>query len=605
MPLPRLSRSVVFGLCLATACPTAACHAPTAPTAGGPLTALCQPGLTVPATSAAGATVHFPMAASGGRPPLQTACTPPSGQQFAIGTTPVQCVTRDSAGGTATCDFPVTVTPPSLLARPNIMAFGDSITAGEVTVPLTAVGAYRQVVVAGASHPAVLERLLRARYVAQEPTVVNEGKPGEAAGDAEPRLLRALEVDRPDAVLLLMGYNDLQSSTRRLRAVATIERMAKDVRGYGARLFLATLTPGLPGRLRSIDEAALLAYNAEIRTLARGEGAVLVDLYEALLRGAGAWIGVDGLHPTEAATARASDRCTTRNTPGAPPATSGPCGCNNPRSTTEETGGSRSCRWQNARTSACRSRSHATVSRSRVAASAASVAASVDFPEPELPRMTTRMLRPQPPLGCCPYMTLLTRSSGTFISVSLMDAPRPQSNRSISPPASMRREALLRPVAQEADLREGCARLSPSRRPQLVPVRLINDAKSAARRQHWTLATHSLDLPRLQAIKLLEYGRHQRAKVIDIVAGRHHDHDADTEASKVLLVRNALINGQQCVELDFGRSKQGAVLDARPTGLLHCTHVVTRQLAPKSLRYALIEQQAHARRWSSGARVRR
>ncbi len=75
--------------------------------------------------------------------------------------------------------------------------------------------------------------------------------------------------------------------------------------------------------------------------------------------------------PPEAATAHASDRCTTRSTPGAPPATSGPCGCSNPRSTTEETGGSRSCRWQNARTSACRSRSHATVSRSRVAAASA------------------------------------------------------------------------------------------------------------------------------------------------------------------------------------------------------------------------------------------
>ena len=61
------------------------------------------------------------------------------------------------------------------------------------------------------------------------------------------------------------------------------------------------------------------------------------------------------------------------------------------------------------------------------------------------------------------------------------------------------------------------------------------DTRRSARRQHWTLVTHSLDLPRLQAIKRLEYGRHQRAKVIDIVAGRHHDHDADTEASKVLL----------------------------------------------------------------------
>jgi len=255
----------------------------------------------VRATSTTGAAVTYPgNGFTGGRGPLQTTCTPPSGQVFAIGTTPVHCESRDAAGATAACDFTVTVAPPPRLARPNIMAFGDSITAGEVTVPIAGSGAHRLVVIAEAAYPAVLERLLKGRYVAQEPQVVNEGRPGESAADAEPRLLRALEVDRPDTVLLLMGYNDLQSSTRRLRAIDTMERMAKDARGYGARVFMATLTPGLPGRSRSIDESALLAYNAELRTLARGEGAVLVDLYEALLPGAASWIGVDGLHPTEA-----------------------------------------------------------------------------------------------------------------------------------------------------------------------------------------------------------------------------------------------------------------------------------------------------------------
>lgn len=34
--------------------------------------------------------------------------------------------------------------------------------------------------------------------------------------------------------------------------------------------------------------------------LKAGEGAVLVDLYQATLPNASAWIGVDGLHPTEA-----------------------------------------------------------------------------------------------------------------------------------------------------------------------------------------------------------------------------------------------------------------------------------------------------------------
>jgi lysophospholipase L1-like esterase len=285
----------------------AACGGPTAPTpprTDGPLAAICPPALTTPATSASGSVVHYPLAATnGGRLPVAIACAPGSGQAFALGTTPVTCTATDAAAATASCTFQVTVPPPPELSP---KAFGDSITAGEVTVPLSfGAGAlnapqYRQVLVPSAAYPTVLEGMIAGRYIAQQAFVVNEGRSGESAGDAEPRLLQALLTDRPDAVLLLMGYNDLGSSTRRLRAVATMERMAKDVRGYGARLFLATLTPGIPGRLRSIEPSAILAYNDEIRTLAIGEGAVLVDLYGAFQPRADAWIGVDGLHPTAA-----------------------------------------------------------------------------------------------------------------------------------------------------------------------------------------------------------------------------------------------------------------------------------------------------------------
>lgn len=305
-PISRVRLGVVAAALSALA--AAGCGGPTAPSprTAGPLAATCLPSVTVPATSAVGALVNYPLAAvTGGQAPVSLSCTPTSGQVFAIGTTPVTCTAKDAAASSASCTFPLTVSAPPELARTNFMAFGDSITAGEVTVPVSTRAldrqpVYRQVVVPTAAYPTALERLLAGRYVAQQPQVVNEGRPGESAGDAEPRLLRALEVDRPDAVLLLMGYNDLSSSARRIRAVATMERMAKDVRGYGARLFMATLTPPVPGRLRAIDTSAIVAYNDDIRTLAAGEGAVLVDLYEAMLPNASAWIGVDGLHPTEA-----------------------------------------------------------------------------------------------------------------------------------------------------------------------------------------------------------------------------------------------------------------------------------------------------------------
>lgn len=286
------------------------CGGPTAPSprhTDGPLAVICPPALTTPATSINGAVVHYPHAATtGGQLPVTVACAPGSGLDFAIGTTAVSCTATDAAAATASCEFTVAVSPPPRLARTNFMAFGDSITAGEVTAPLSLRAAdglaplTRQVVVPSVSYPTVLERMLLRRFVGQEPHVENEGRSGESAAQAEPRLLRALVTDRPDVVLLLMGYNDLGSSAQRLRAVDTMERMAKDARGYGARVFIATLTPGIPGRQRSLEPSAILAYNDELRTIAAGEGAVLVDLYWAVLPQLGAWIGVDGLHPTEA-----------------------------------------------------------------------------------------------------------------------------------------------------------------------------------------------------------------------------------------------------------------------------------------------------------------
>ena len=267
----------------------------------------CPAPVTASATSDGGAVVPFPLAvASGGRTPVAVACTPGSGHVFSVGTTSVSCTATDAAAVTASCAFNVVVSPAPRLARTHFLAFGDSITAGEVTVPLSMgllsgrLPQYRQVVLPTVSYPTVLERLLTARYPAQEPYVVNAGRPGQAAADAEPRLRSTLVTDRPDVVLLLMGYNDLRSSADRLRAVATVERMAKDVRGYGARLFLATLTPGIPERTRSLEPTAILAFNDAMRTLAAGEAAVLVDLYQTFLPNVNAWVGVDGLHPTEA-----------------------------------------------------------------------------------------------------------------------------------------------------------------------------------------------------------------------------------------------------------------------------------------------------------------
>ena len=295
----------------------AGCGGPTAPTPspGGPPVLTCPGTVAAVAASDAGAFVTFKLPfTTGGREPFAISCTPASGLLFPVGTTTVSCSVTDASAATGACTFPVQVAPVPRLTLTRFMAFGDSITAGEVTVPVanatTPGGApeYRQIVVPPASYPSVLSEQLRQRYVVQSVTVVNAGRPGDAAATAFPRFQAAMSTNRPEVVLLLMGYNDLENRSTTDAAYQALERMAKDARGRGARGFLGTLTPSIQGRSRSQIESLVLRLNDSIRTLAAGENAVLVDLYRAALPNVEAWIGVDGLHPTEAGYARIAEQ---------------------------------------------------------------------------------------------------------------------------------------------------------------------------------------------------------------------------------------------------------------------------------------------------------
>ena len=303
--LGRTIGSAVFALF------ASACHGPTAPTSTGQPVLSCPASFDASATSADGATVVYPApTVSGGRAPVAVSCSPAAGTQFPTGVTTVACSATDAAAATSTCSFRVNVTRVPELSATRFLAFGDSVTAGEVTVPVTVQSAegnrqvFRQVLVPTASYPSVLEQLLRQRYLTQAPSVANAGRPGEPAALAVPRFRDAMNSVQPDAVLLLMGYNDLGTSTTRSAGFVALETMAKTARGAGARVFLATLTPSIQGRQRSLSPSAIDALNASIRVLAAGEGAVLVDLYAEAQPDLDKWIGIDGLHPTEAGYAR-------------------------------------------------------------------------------------------------------------------------------------------------------------------------------------------------------------------------------------------------------------------------------------------------------------
>ncbi|MFN7978475.1 MAG: SGNH/GDSL hydrolase family protein [Vicinamibacterales bacterium] len=312
----RLNFSKIFSLAavVAALAATAACggDSTTGPTPPPPaaLAVSCPSPFGVLSPTTVGVAVNYATpVATGGQAPVGVTCNPLSGQLFTPGTTTVTCTARDAVQVTASCTFAVTVTVPPRLSRTSFMAFGDSITSGEVTVPVTtslATGepVFKQVLVPSAAYPTVLENLLDARYLAQTPSVVNAGRPGEATADAVPRFRTAMAANRPEVVLLLDGHNDLGNTTGALAGYNALVTMVREAKAAGVRVFVATLVPSISGRQRSQNQSLLLQYNDAVRTMAAAEGVVLVDLYNLMLPDVNTLIGVDGLHPNEAGYAR-------------------------------------------------------------------------------------------------------------------------------------------------------------------------------------------------------------------------------------------------------------------------------------------------------------
>ena len=123
---------------------------PTSPSrpGGGGGDVVAGPTIVCPANISASTTtstaqVAFPApTVSGGLAPVTVSCTPASGATFQLGSTNVSCTATDSLSRQAVCGFSVNVTRIPTLQRTSFLAFGDSVTAGEVSVP-TSLGARR------------------------------------------------------------------------------------------------------------------------------------------------------------------------------------------------------------------------------------------------------------------------------------------------------------------------------------------------------------------------------------------------------------------------------------------------------------------------------
>ena len=166
------------------------------------------------------------------------------------------------------------------------MAFGDSITVGEIPDPTT-------------PYPIILQTELRSRYLPQanDIVVVNAGNGGERLLDGVLRFEGAFAAARPEAVLLMEGVNDLLSLGPDV-STTLLQSMAQHAMSRNARVFLGSMLPTRPGGRLSQPVPNLLLFNSRMEAMARQQGLIYVDLYNRLLPEVAAVISDDGLHPT-------------------------------------------------------------------------------------------------------------------------------------------------------------------------------------------------------------------------------------------------------------------------------------------------------------------
>ncbi len=275
---------------------------PPPPVIADPPELTCPAPVTASALTSAGVDVNYQLPESRkGQGTVSVACTPPPGSRFPIGVTQTECVATDSMSRTGSCSFSVTVAGPPRLSRTRIMAFGDSLTEGATIISNDP---YDVIHPPQTAYPTVLRQLLSERYTGQTITVTNRGVVGEQAWRALERFISAFRADLPDVVVLQEGYNDFRVAQMEKNdpvgienAALGISEMAGEARRRGARVFICTLAPSRPGRLQ-IPSAAIQTINERFRQIARGEGAVLVDLYAALLPDINGNVSIDGLHLT-------------------------------------------------------------------------------------------------------------------------------------------------------------------------------------------------------------------------------------------------------------------------------------------------------------------
>src|SRR4051812_31230165 len=248
-----------------------------------------------------------PPTVTGGAPPVTTNCTRASGSSFPLGTTSVTCAASDAQSRQASCSFNVSLSGFTIAAT-KYDAFGDSLTEGEVGRP----SIVQRVIDTPNAYPTQLQAAFDQTYPGQGIVVINRGHGGDHIDKTVDAIRQFVPGDKPDAVLVLSGYNNLRDPCPPGAAANTacrngIEEVAvgildcirktRESSGDSVKfIFVSTLTPPGPTGSQRIDNNAIVQTNNRIKQIAAANRAVLVDAYAAFVGHEADYVNVDGLH---------------------------------------------------------------------------------------------------------------------------------------------------------------------------------------------------------------------------------------------------------------------------------------------------------------------
>lgn len=240
----------------------------------------------------------------GGTQPVTVSCVPVAQSLFPVGNVPVTCTATDARARTGMCTFRVRVRPVPRLQFTRFLAFGDSLTEGQLSPEGFS---------PALSYPTKLRGLLEQRYRSQTISIVNAGVGGElASGQGRLRLRGAILSAQPEVLLLMEGSNDLFTYEAAGVGIGinALEGMVAEARGMGIRVMLATIPPQRAGGLRRRDLVASLIplFNDGVRAVAARQSATVVDVFGAIQPRLAELIGPDDLHPTSQGTTVMAER---------------------------------------------------------------------------------------------------------------------------------------------------------------------------------------------------------------------------------------------------------------------------------------------------------